>query len=99
MQKDALINRIFQTVEDVTGINSILILSKSRDRDCHFARMIVVHHLRAYGFRYGCISALIGRSESNMIYLLNAYDREQTLYFRICADMVERILKDNAANL
>lgn len=99
MQKDVIISRIFQTVEDVTGINKVTILSRSRDRDCHFARMIVAHHLRMFGFRYGHIGEIIGqRSESHTAYLLRAYQKEQTPYFRACAEKVKRTLKDNAAN-
>lgn len=95
MQKDVIVNRIFQIVEDVTGISRTSVVSKSRDRDCHFARIIVVHHLRAYGFRYGHIGQIIGqRSESHMAYLLRAYQTEQTPYFRSCAEKVERILKN-----
>lgn len=99
MQKDVIVNRIFQTVEDVTGISRILIVSKSRDRDCHFARMIVAYHLRVYGLRYGNIGQIIGqRSESHTAYLLRAYGRERTPYFRSCSEKVERILKSYAAN-
>lgn len=95
MKKDVTgINQIFQIVEDVTGVGRILIVSRSRDRDCHFARMIVVHHLRAIGLRYGDIGNLIGRrGESNVAYLLQAYSKEQTPYFRGCAEKVERTLK------
>lgn len=99
MQKGVIVNQIFQTVEDVTGISRILIVSKSRDRDCHFARMIVAYHLRVYGLRYGDIGQIIGqRSDSDVAYLLHSYGKEQTPYFRSCAEKVERILKSYAAN-
>lgn len=95
MEIDIIIDRIFRAIEDVTGVSRELIVSKSRDRDCHFARMIAVHHLRAFGFMHVTISAIINRrSESNAIYLLKAYTKERTPYFRARAEKAGKILSD-----
>lgn len=95
MEKDIAINRVFDAVGKVTGVDRATIVSGSRDRDAHFARMIAVYHLRHQGFDYRKIRNLIGRnSESTVAYLLQAYSREQTPYFKACAEKVNQILHE-----
>ena len=58
---DDQVTRIFDTVQQVTGIDRATIESAAKRRDVFFARMIVAHHLRGLGLTYSQIGQAWGR--------------------------------------
>lgn len=93
MKEDVAIQRIFDTVESVTGVDRETILSCSCVREHYFARMIAAYHLKIQGYTATDITALVGVADPRAVwYQVKGYFDEQTPYFRSCAKKVEELL-------
>lgn len=96
MMTDDRVTRIFDTVQQVTGIDRATIESATRRRDVFFARMIVAHHLRSLGLTYSQIGGVLGgRTHSTVVWQCDCYSCERTPVFRRNAEKVREILSKN----
>jgi hypothetical protein len=95
MEKDFVLDRIFDAVETVTGVTKANIASRVpvQIREYYFARMIVTYQLRKHEYAVADICPLIGVTNPKAVYYqVKGYHAEKTPYFRECADRVNRIL-------
>lgn len=95
MENNETIQRIFDAVKKVTGVDRSTVTSGSRVREHYFARMIVAYHLKDAGFSNNIICAQIKVTKVAVTYQIKGYMREWTPYFRRCAKEVKDLLTQN----
>ena len=66
--------KIFDAVEQVTGINAIRLISKNRIRKYSDARAMVVFLLREYGFTFVEIGMILNRHYTSAIHLSTVHN-------------------------
>jgi chromosomal replication initiation ATPase DnaA len=66
--------KIFDAVEQVTGINAIRLISKNRIRKYSDTRAMVVYFLRDYGFTFVEIGMILNRHYTSAIHLSTVHN-------------------------
>nr|UVM93823.1 MAG: nucleoside 2-deoxyribosyltransferase like protein [Bacteriophage sp.] len=91
---DEAILRIQNAIHEVTGLRFNQYITKSRERDGVFARMIFVYHCRKRKMKLIQIAKYVHRDHSSMLHLLKKYDDDfkYNPQFREMATRVNNIL-------
>lgn len=86
--------RIQNAIHEVTGLRLNQYATKSRKRDCFYARMLFVYHCRRLKMTLTQIAKRVHRDHSSMLHLLNKYedDFRYNPQFRDMATRVNNIL-------
>lgn len=86
--------RIQNAIHEVTGMKFTEYITKSRERNGFYARMIFVHHCRRNKMKLTQIAQYVHRDHSSMLHLLKKYedDFKYNPQFRDMAARVDNIL-------
>ena len=96
-QREAADMKIFDAVEQVTGINAIRLISKNRIRKYSDTRAMVVFLLRDYGFTFVEIGLILNRHYTSAIHLSTVHnamvnqDKEYRETFTKISDLIKNI--------
>lgn len=89
--------KIQNAIHEVTGIKFNEYITKSRNRDGFFARMLFAYHCRKNQMKLTNIAQYINRDHTSVLYLLKKYEDETAYnpYFSALAQRVNNILSKN----
>lgn len=95
VRNQGVVLKIEAAIHEVMGLRLSQYKTKSRKRDCFFARMLFVYHCRREKMKLTDIAKYVYRDHSSMFHFLNKYNDEVRFnpFFRSLAERVNDILK------